>query len=150
MAAAVRALIQRVSEASVTVAGERVAEVGRGLLVLAAAGPGDGAPEAARLAAKIARLRVFADDAGKMNRSLLHVAGEALVVSQFTLYGDVSRGNRPSFVGAAPPEEALRALEALAGGLRELGIPVSTGRFGADMQVALVNDGPVTIWLDGV
>jgi D-tyrosyl-tRNA(Tyr) deacylase len=85
-----------------------------------------------------------------MNRSLLDVAGEALVVSQFTLYGDVSRGNRPSFVGAAPPEDALRALEALAGGLRELGVPVSTGRFGADMQVALVNDGPVTIWLDGV
>lgn len=145
-----RALIQRVSEASVTVAGERVAAVGRGLLVLAAAGPGDGRPEAARLAAKIARLRVFADDAGKMNRSLLDVGGEALVVSQFTLYGDVSRGNRPSFVGAASPEEASRALEALAGGLRELGVRVSSGRFGADMQVALVNDGPVTIWLDGI
>ena len=98
-----RALIQRVSEASVTVAGEPVAAVGRGLLVLAAAGPGDGAQEAARLAAKIARLRIFADDAGKMNRSLLDTGGEALVVSQFTLYGDVSRGNRPSFVGAAAP-----------------------------------------------
>jgi D-tyrosyl-tRNA(Tyr) deacylase len=146
----VRALIQRVSEASVSVAGERVAAVGRGLLVLAAAGPGDGRPEAARLAAKIARLRVFADTAGKMNRSLLDVGGEALVVSQFTLYGDVSRGNRPSFVGAAAPEEAARALEALADGLRELGVAVGTGRFGADMQVALVNDGPVTIWLDGV
>jgi D-aminoacyl-tRNA deacylase len=144
----VRALIQRVSEASVTVAGERVAEVGQGLLVLAAAGPGDGDAEAGRLAAKIARLRVFADDQGKMNRSLLDVAGEALVVSQFTLYGDVSRGNRPSFVGAAPPETAQRTLDALADGLRELGVPVSTGRFGADMQVALVNDGPVTIWLE--
>jgi D-aminoacyl-tRNA deacylase len=146
----VRALIQRVSEASVSVAGERVAEVGPGLLVLAAAGPGDGTTEAARLAAKIARLRVFADDDGRMNRSLLDVAGEALVVSQFTLYGDISRGNRPSFVGAAPPEEAERALAALADGLRELGVPVSTGRFGADMQVALVNDGPVTIWLEQV
>ena len=145
-----RALIQRVSEASVTVAGEPVAAVGRGLLVLAAAGPGDGAQEAARLAAKIARLRIFADDAGKMNRSLLDTGGEALVVSQFTLYGDVSRGNRPSFVRAAAPEEAVPALEALAGALRELGVSVSTGRFGADMQVALVNDGPVTIWLDGV
>jgi D-aminoacyl-tRNA deacylase len=146
----VRALIQRVTEASVTVAGERVAAVGRGLLVLAAAGPGDGGPEAARLAAKIARLRIFADDAGKMTRSLLEVGGEALVVSQFTLYGDVSRGNRPSFVGAAAPAEASQALEELAGSLRELGVCVSTGRFGADMQVALVNDGPVTIWLDAV
>jgi D-aminoacyl-tRNA deacylase len=146
----VRALIQRVSEASVTVAGERVAEVGRGLLVLAAAGPGDGGAEAARLAAKIARLRVFADGDGKMNRSLLDVAGAALVVPQFTLYADVSRGNRPAFVGAAPPEQAARALLALAGGLRELGVPVSSGRFGADMQVALVNDGPVTIWLEMV
>jgi D-aminoacyl-tRNA deacylase len=146
----VRALIQRVSEASVTIAGEPVAEVGRGLLVLAAAGPGDGAVEAFRLAAKIARLRVFADADGKMNRSLLDVAGEALVVSQFTLYGDVSRGNRPSFLGAAPPAEAERALVALADGLHGLGVPVSTGRFGADMQVALVNDGPVTIWLEGI
>ena len=133
-----------------TIAGEPVAEVGRGLLVLAAAGPGDGAVEAVRLAAKIARLRVFADADGKMNRSLLDVAGEALVVSQFTLYGDVSRGNRPSFLGAAPPAEAARALAALADGLRGLGVPVSTGRFGADMQVALVNDGPVTIWLEGI
>jgi D-aminoacyl-tRNA deacylase len=151
----VRALIQRVSEASVTVAGERIAAVGGGLLVLVAAGAGDGpvgplpGPEApAQLAAKVAGLRVFADAEGRMNRSIADVGGEALVVSQFTLYADVRRGNRPGFTGAAPPDVGEQLVDAFVSALRELGVPVQTGRFGAHMQVALVNDGPVTIWLD--
>jgi D-tyrosyl-tRNA(Tyr) deacylase len=144
----VRALIQRVSEASVEVGGERVAAVGGGLLVLVAAGAGDGPDAPAQLAAKVARLRIFADAEGRMNRSITDVGGEALVVSQFTLYADVRRGNRPGFTGAAPPEVGERLVDAFAAALRELGVPVQTGRFGAHMQVALVNDGPVTIWLD--
>jgi D-aminoacyl-tRNA deacylase len=144
----VRALIQRVSEASVTVAGERIAAVGGGLLVLVAAGAGDGPEAPAELAAKVARLRVFADAEGRMNRSITDVGGEALVVSQFTLYADVRRGNRPGFTGAAPPDVGERLVDAFVSALRELGVPVQTGRFGAHMQVALVNDGPVTIWLD--
>jgi D-aminoacyl-tRNA deacylase len=144
----VRALIQRVSEASVEVGGERVAAVGGGLLVLVAAGAGDGPEAPAQLAAKVARLRIFADAEGRMNRSITDVGGEALVVSQFTLYADVRRGNRPGFTGAAPPEVGERLVDAFAAALRELGVPVQTGRFGAHMQVALVNDGPVTIWLD--
>jgi D-aminoacyl-tRNA deacylase len=144
----VRALIQRVSEASVEVGGERVAAVGGGLLVLVAAGLGDGPDAPAQLAAKVARLRIFADAEGRMNRSITDVGGEALVVSQFTLYADVRRGNRPGFTGAAPPEVGERLVDAFAAALRELGVPVQTGRFGAHMQVALVNDGPVTIWLD--
>jgi D-aminoacyl-tRNA deacylase len=144
----VRALIQRVSEASVTVAGERIAAVGGGLLVLVAAGAGDGPGAPAQLAAKVAGLRVFADAEGRMNRSIADVGGEALVVSQFTLYADVRRGNRPGFTGAAPPDVGERLVDAFVSALRELGVPVQTGRFGAHMQVALVNDGPVTIWLD--
>jgi D-aminoacyl-tRNA deacylase len=144
----VRALIQRVSEASVTVAGERIAAVGGGLLVLVAAGAGDGPEAPAQLAAKVAGLRVFADAEGRMNRSIADVGGEALVVSQFTLYADVRRGNRPGFTGAAPPDVGERLVDAFVSALRELGVPVQTGRFGAHMQVALVNDGPVTIWLD--
>jgi D-aminoacyl-tRNA deacylase len=144
----VRALIQRVSEASVAVAGERIAAVGGGLLVLVAAGAGDGPEAPARLAAKVAALRVFADAEGRMNRSIADVGGEALVVSQFTLYADVRRGNRPGFTGAAPPDVGEQLVDAFAAALRELGVPVQTGRFGAHMQVALVNDGPVTIWLD--
>ena len=132
------------------VAGKVAGEIGLGLLVLLGVGKQDSEAAADYLADKVIGLRIFEDDGGKMNRSVADVGGAVLVVSQFTLYGDVSRGNRPSFVGAAPPEDASRALEALAGGLRELGVPVSTGRFGAEMQVALVNDGPVTIWLDGV
>jgi D-aminoacyl-tRNA deacylase len=144
----VRALIQRVSEASVEVGGERIASVGGGLLVLVAAGAGDGPDAPAQLAAKVARLRVFADAAGRMNRSIVDVGGEALVVSQFTLYADVRRGNRPGFTGAAPPEVGEQLVDAFAAALREHGIAVSTGRFGAHMQVSLTNDGPVTIWLD--
>ena len=143
-----RALIQRVSEASVEVDGERIAAIGGGLLVLVAAGAADGAEAPAQLAGKVARLRIFADTEGRMNRSIADVGGEALVVSQFTLYADVRRGNRPGFTGAAPPEVGERLVDAFAAALRELGVPVQTGRFGAHMQVALVNDGPVTIWLD--
>jgi len=144
----VRALIQRVSEASVEVDGERIAAIAGGLLVLVAAGAEDGLEAPAQLAAKVARLRIFADAEGRMNRSIADVGGEALVVSQFTLYADVRRGNRPGFTDAAPPEIGEHLVDAFAAALREHGIPVATGRFGAHMQVALVNDGPVTIWLD--
>jgi D-tyrosyl-tRNA(Tyr) deacylase len=144
----VRALIQRVTEAAVEVDGERIAAIGRGLLVLVAAGAGDGPDAPAGLAAKVARLRIFADAEGRMNRSLTDVAGEALVVSQFTLYADVRRGNRPGFTDAAPPEIGEQLVDAFGAALRDLGVPVATGRFGAHMQVSLTNDGPVTIWLD--
>jgi D-aminoacyl-tRNA deacylase len=144
----VRALIQRVSEASVEVGGERIAAVGGGLLVLLAAGTGDGPGAPAQLAAKVARLRIFADAEGRMNRSIVDVGGEALVVSQFTLYADLRRGNRPGFTGAAAPAIGEQLVEAFCSALRGHGIPVATGRFGAHMQVRLVNDGPVTIWLD--
>jgi D-tyrosyl-tRNA(Tyr) deacylase len=144
----VRALIQRVIEASVEVDGDRLAGIGAGLLVLVAAGAGDGDDAPARLATKVARLRVFADAEGRMNRSLLDVGGEALVVSQFTLYADVSRGSRPGFTGAAPPDVGAKLVDDFADALRELGVPVATGRFGAHMRVHLVNDGPVTIWLE--
>jgi D-aminoacyl-tRNA deacylase len=143
-----RALIQRVSEASVEVAGERIAGVGGGLLVLVAAGAGDGAEAPAQLAAKVARLRIFADADGRMNRSIVDVGGEALVVSQFTLYADLRRGNRPGFTGAAAPAIGEQLVDAFCSALRGHGVPVATGRFGAHMRVALVNDGPVTIWLD--
>jgi D-tyrosyl-tRNA(Tyr) deacylase len=144
----VRALIQRVSEASVEVGGECIAAVGGGLLVLVAAGAGDGPDAPAQLAAKVARLRIFADADGRMNRSIVDVGGEALVVSQFTLYADVRRGNRPGFTAAAPPESGEQLVDAFCSALREQGVPVATGRFGAHMHVHLVNDGPVTIWLD--
>jgi D-tyrosyl-tRNA(Tyr) deacylase len=143
-----RALVQRVTEARVRVSGAVVGEIGPGLLVLACAmgEDDDGAP--ARLARRLARLRIFRGEAGRMNRSLLDTGGAALVVSQFTLAADTSGGNRPGFSSAAPPERGealyLRCAEALAAE----GVPVATGRFGADMQVALVNDGPVTIWLE--
>ena len=130
------------------VSGERIAAVGGGLLVLVAAGAGDGPEAPAQLAAKVARLRIFADAEGRMNRSITDVGGEALVVSQFTLYADVRRGNRPGFTGAAAPDVGEGLVDAFAEALRELGVPVQTGRFGAHMQIALVNDGPVTIWLD--
>ena len=145
---AVRALLQRVAEASVEVGGERIAAIGPGLLALVAAGEGDDAGRAAQLAGKIARLRVFADGEGRMNRSVADVGGEVLVVSQFTLYADVSRGNRPGFTGAAEPELGRELVDTVSEELRALGLPVQTGRFGAQMRVALVNDGPVTIWLD--
>ena len=145
---AVRALVQRVSEASVEVAGEPVAEIGSGLLVLVAAGAGDSAADAAWMAGKVARLRVLADEDGRMNRSVLDTGGGVLAVSQFTLYGDASRGNRPGFTAAAPPDQAEALIDAFAAALRELGVPVRQGVFGAHMRVALVNDGPVTIWLE--
>jgi D-tyrosyl-tRNA(Tyr) deacylase len=144
-----RALLQRVCEASVEVDGVRIAAIGQGLLALVAAGQGDTVEDAARLAAKIARLRIFGDRQGRMNRSVTEVAGEVLVVSQFTLYADTSRGNRPGFTGAAEPELGRALVDAVADELRSAGLRVRTGRFGAHMRVALVNDGPVTIWLDG-
>ena len=145
-----RALLQRVSEASVEVAGERIAAIGPGLLTLVAAGQGDGPEDAARLAGKIARLRIFEDGDGRMNRAVSEAGGTVLVVSQFTLYADTSRGIRPGFTGAASPELGAELVDAVVKELRALGLEVQTGRFGAHMRVALVNDGPVTIWLDAV
>jgi D-tyrosyl-tRNA(Tyr) deacylase len=144
----VRALIQRVSEASVSVDGAVIGRVGAGLLVLVCAVAGDDDARPAALAAKVAKLRVFRDDAGKMNLSLKDTGGAALVVSQFTLAADTSRGNRPGFSGAADPATGERLYEAFAQALQDDGITVSTGRFGADMKVSLVNDGPVTIMVD--
>ena len=143
-----RALIQRVSEAAVRVDGEVMGAVGAGLLVLVCAVAGDDDTRPAALAAKVARLRVFRDVAGKMNLSLKETGGAALVVSQFTLAADTSRGNRPGFSGAADPATGERLYLAFAEALRAEGVPVATGRFGADMKVSLVNDGPVTIMLD--
>ena len=143
-----RAVVQRVSQASVTVGDEVVGAIGHGLLILLGIGVGDSEAEARLLAEKTANLRIFADEEGRFNRSLLDVGGEALVVSQFTLYADTRRGRRPSFSDAAPPEIAAPLVDIFADELRRLGVAVSTGRFGAMMQVALVNDGPVTILLD--
>ncbi|MBF9041708.1 D-tyrosyl-tRNA(Tyr) deacylase [Rhodobacterales bacterium HKCCE4037] len=143
-----RALIQRVSHAKVEVAGELIGQCGAGLLILVCAMQGDTEAEADKLAAKIAKLRIFKDDAGKMNRSLIDTGGGALVVSQFTLAGDTSRGNRPGFSTAAPPADGERLYLHFAEALRAEGIVVETGEFGADMAVSLVNDGPVTLWLD--
>ena len=138
-----RALVQRVSSASVTVAGEEVASIGPGLLVLLGVHRDDGEAEADRIAGKILTLRVFEDDEGRMNRSVTDVGGEVLCVSQFTLLGDVRRGNRPSFVEAAPPDRAEALYERVRDALAGPG-----GRFGAHMDVALVNDGPVTLIVD--
>ena len=143
-----RALIQRVTSASVDVDGERLGEIGPGLLILICAMQGDTEAEADRLAAKIAKLRIFRDDAGKMNLSVRDAGGAALVVSQFTLAADTSRGNRPGFSPAAAPADGERLYEYFADRMRAEGLDVAQGRFGAEMQVRLVNDGPVTIWLD--
>lgn len=143
-----RAVIQRVSEASVTIDGEIVGQIGRGLLVLLGVGEGDGPDEATLLAEKIAGMRIFPDDEGRFNRSALNIGGAVLVVSQFTLYADTRRGRRPSFAAAAPPEVAAPLVELFVAAVRQQGLPVATGSFGAAMQVALVNDGPVTIVLD--
>ncbi|EDM72218.1 D-tyrosyl-tRNA deacylase [Roseobacter sp. AzwK-3b] len=143
-----RALLQRVSHASVTVEGEVVGQTGPGLLILICAMQGDEEAQADHLAAKIAKLRIFTDEAGKMNLSVRDMGGSALVVSQFTLAADTSRGNRPGFSTAAPPEEGRRLYEYFAKALEAQGVPVDTGRFGADMKVALLNDGPVTIWME--
>ncbi|MEL7258043.1 MAG: D-aminoacyl-tRNA deacylase [Pseudomonadota bacterium] len=143
-----RALIQRVSEAQVRVAGQVIGQTGAGLLVLVCAMRGDEDAQAQALAAKVAKLRVFRDQAGKMNLSVCDLGGSALVVSQFTLAADTKRGTRPGFSGAAAPEEGRRLYEVFAKALAAEGVPVETGDFGADMQVSLVNDGPVTIWLE--
>ncbi|MCY1125551.1 D-aminoacyl-tRNA deacylase [Frigidibacter sp. RF13] len=143
-----RALVQRVHEARVTVAGREIGAIGAGLLILVCAMAGDDEDRADALAAKIAKLRIFRDDEGRMNRSLLDMGGSALVVSQFTLAADTSRGNRPGFSAAAPPDEGKRLYEHFSAALRAQGIHVANGEFGADMDVSLVNQGPVTIWLE--
>ena len=143
-----RALLQRVSEAQVRVNGAEIGACGRSLMILGCAMQGDTDEDATRLALKISKLRIFTDDGGKMNRSVLDIAGEALVVSQFTLAADTSRGNRPGFSAAAPPEEGKALYEKFARNLAELGVPVATGEFGADMKVSLINEGPVTIFIE--
>lgn len=143
-----RAVVQRVTEASVTVDGKNVGAIGPGLLVLLGVAREDTEKDGAYLAEKLAGLRIFEDEDEKMNLSVAQVGGNILLVSQFTLYGDVRHGKRPSFTQAAAPEEANRLYEALADKLRAKGIPVATGQFQAHMEVALVNDGPVTILLD--
>jgi D-aminoacyl-tRNA deacylase len=143
-----RAVLQRVGRASVTVDGQEVGAIGRGLLVLLGVAPGDGPAEIRWLASKVASLRIFADEADRMNRSLVDVGGEALVVSQFTLYADTSAGRRPSFVRAAPPELAEPLYEQFCEALAAHGPRVARGRFGASMDVALVNAGPVTLIVD--
>jgi D-aminoacyl-tRNA deacylase len=144
----VRALLQRVTRASVRVDGEVVGEIDRGLVILIGVGPDDTEAVGDDLARKAAELRIFRDDEGRANRSLLDVGGGALVVSQFTLYADTRRGRRPGFTDAAAPDAAERLYERFAATLRGLGATVATGRFGAEMAVELVNDGPFTIWLD--
>lgn len=143
-----RAVVQRVSEASVVVNGEVKGCVGKGFLVFLGVGMGDSHDDARYLADKVASLRLFEDEQGKMNLSLGDVGGEVLAISQFTLYGDTRKGRRPSFTRAAPPGEAKPLYEAFVDALRALGTPVSTGVFGAHMQVHLENDGPVTLLLD--
>ena len=143
-----RALLQRVRQSSVEVSGHTIGKIDQGLLILICAMEADSPKDADQLAAKISKLRIFTDDAGKMNRSLNDIGGAALVVSQFTLAADTSRGNRPGFSSAASPVEGRKLYEYFAEAVAALVIRVETGEFGADMQVALVNDGPVTIWLD--
>lgn len=143
-----RALIQRVYHGAVTIDGAKKAEIDLGLVILLGVGPQDGVTQAAYLAEKIANLRIFEDQEGKMNLSLLDAGGSAIVVSQFTLYADTAKGRRPSFVAAAPPEQAAPLVEHFAGLLREHGVPTQTGEFGAHMLVDISNDGPVTIWLE--
>jgi len=143
-----RTVIQRVGHAAVVVDGRRVAEIGPGVVILVGIGPRDGEQQARYLAEKIANLRIFEDEAGKINRSLLDVGGEAIVVSQFTLYADTRKGRRPSFTDAAPPEVASPLVERFAALLEEQGVPTQTGEFGAHMLVEIANDGPVTIWME--
>ena len=143
-----RAVVQRVCEAEVTVEAERVGSIGTGLCVLVGVTHDDTQATAAKLATRLAKLRIFADDEAKMNRSVLDVGGQILVISQFTLYGDTRRGNRPGYSDAARPEVAQPLVDAVADELRSFGIEVATGRFGANMDVRLSNQGPVTIQLD--
>ncbi len=143
-----RVLLQRAKWGKVTVEGKTIAEIGQGVVLLVGVTHGDGEAEARYLAQKIANLRIFEDEAGKLNLSLLDVKGEALVVSQFTLYADTRKGRRPAFVAAARPEIASPLIERFAALLEAEGVPVQTGEFGAHMEVSLCNDGPVTIWLE--
>ena len=143
-----RLLLQRVSSAQVSVAGDVVAQIGQGLLVFVCAMIGDTEGVAQKMARKTARLRVFNDEQGKMNLSLAQIGGEALVVSQFTLYGDTSKGRRPTWMAAAPPDRAEPLVERVVAGLRERGLEVATGRFQADMVVDLANEGPATLMLE--
>src|SRR5574341_641788 len=143
-----RTVIQRVSRGSVTVDGKRVSEIGRGLVILVGVGKGDGEAQADWLAEKIANLRIFEDEAGKMNRSVLDVGGSALVVSQFTLYADTQKGRRPSFIDAALPDQAEPLVAHFAKRLQFYGVPIQTGVFRAHMRVEIHNDGPVTIVLE--
>ena len=144
-----RVVLQRVSRASVRVEGELLGQIDTGFLLLAAAGTDDAPDEPERLARKIAGLRVFADDAGKMNRSIDEAGGSVLLISQFTLYADLRRGRRPSWTGSAEPAVAEERIEAFRRALEAEGLSVATGRFGAHMEVDLLNDGPVTLLLDG-
>jgi D-aminoacyl-tRNA deacylase len=143
-----RAVVQRVATAEVTVNGQTVGRIGPGLVVLLAVAAGDGPDQLAWLSAKLVGLRIFADDEGRMNRAVQEIGGGMLIVSQFTLYGDVRKGKRPSFLGAAPPEQAEQLYVAFCDAVAALGVPVQRGIFGADMAVSLVNDGPVTLVVD--
>ncbi|MFC2078552.1 D-aminoacyl-tRNA deacylase [Candidatus Bipolaricaulota bacterium] len=143
-----RIVLQRVSHASVNVAGTRIADIGQGLLLLVGIASGDSDVDLARTASKIVNLRIFEDEAHKMNRSLRDIEGEVLAVSQFTLYADVSKGRRPSFIDAAPPELAAPLFDAFVRALKSEGVEVQTGEFGAKMAVELENDGPVTLTLE--
>jgi D-tyrosyl-tRNA(Tyr) deacylase len=144
----VRALLQRVSRAEVRIADEQIGAITHGLVIFLGVGHDDDEPVTDALARQVADLRIFADEAGRTNRSLLDVGGEALVVSQFTLYADTKRGRRPGFTGAAPPDKAKELYERFAETLGGLDVRVATGQFGTEMEVELVNDGPFTIWLD--
>ena len=143
-----RALLQRVSQGKVSVAGKSIAEIGRGLVILLGVGEGDGEAEITYLTKKIAEMRIFEDEQGKMNLSLLDVEGEAIVVSQFTLYANTKKGRRPSFVHAAPPEIAAPLVEQFVSALVAQGVSTQSGEFGANMLVEIDNDGPVTIWME--
>ncbi len=143
-----RVVVQRVEKGKVTVDDHTVAEIGRGVVILLGIGPDDGEEQARYLAEKIANLRIFADEKGKTNLSLLDISGEAIIVSQFTLYADTRKGRRPSFVKAAPPEVAEPLVEHFAGLMGAQGVPTQTGQFGAKMLVEIFNDGPVTIWME--
>lgn len=143
-----RTVVQRVRSGRVSVNGEIIAEIGQGLVILLGVGPADGEEQARYLAEKIANLRIFEDEQGKINRSVLEAGGSAIVVSQFTLYADTRKGRRPSFTDAALPEVASPLVERFARLLREQGVDTQTGQFGAHMLVEIANDGPVTIWLE--
>jgi D-tyrosyl-tRNA(Tyr) deacylase len=143
-----RVVIQRVTSGRVSVGGNIISQIGSGVVILLGIGPNDGEEQARYLTEKIANLRIFEDEAGKINRSLLDICGEAIVVSQFTLYADTRKGRRPSFTDAAPPDLARPLVDRFAELLNKQGIPTQTGEFGADMLVDIANDGPVTIWME--